>query len=159
MSLFYHIILAFSALTLLAGRQEEHATCKRLSGGVLVWLSVWSEVQIVCVCSSWCHCHRKTSSSLASFKTRLVLLFWYRLTQVVLEKRPLNGWRSSLSYHHHHHHHHHYHFICSVIQECKTYVHATEISRTEDPIWTLTAAFNQCMMFLIAHKWIISLHL
>jgi len=24
-------------------------------------------------------------------KSRLVLPFWYRLTQVVLEKRPLNG--------------------------------------------------------------------
>jgi len=33
----------------------------------------------------------KTPSSLASFKSRLVLLFWYRLTQVVLEKKPLNG--------------------------------------------------------------------
>jgi len=30
-------------------------------------------------------------SSLDSFKSGLVLLFWYRLTQVVLEKRPLNG--------------------------------------------------------------------
>jgi len=28
---------------------------------------------------------------LASVKSRLVLPFWYRLTQVVLEKRPLNG--------------------------------------------------------------------
>jgi len=36
---------AFSALTLLAGRQEGHPACKKLSGGVLVWLSVWSEVQ------------------------------------------------------------------------------------------------------------------
>ena len=35
--------------------------------------------------------HLKTSSSLASFKSRLVLLFWYRLTLVVLEKKPLNG--------------------------------------------------------------------
>ena len=26
--------------------------------------------------------------SLVSFKSRLVLRFWYRLTQVVLEKRP-----------------------------------------------------------------------
>ena len=26
------------------------------------------------------------------FKSRLVLPFWYRLTQVVLEKRPLNGY-------------------------------------------------------------------
>ena len=31
----------------------------------------------------------KTPSSLASFKSRLVLLFWYRLTQMVLEKMPL----------------------------------------------------------------------
>jgi len=30
-------------------------------------------------------------SSLALFKSRLVIPFWYRLTQVVLEKRPLNG--------------------------------------------------------------------
>ena len=30
--------------------------------------------------------HPKTPSSLASFKVRLVLPFWYRLTQVVLEK-------------------------------------------------------------------------
>ena len=35
--------------------------------------------------------HPKTLSSLASFKSRLVLHFWYRLTQIVLEKRPLNG--------------------------------------------------------------------
>ena len=36
--------------------------------------------------------HPKTPSSLvASFKSRLVQPFWYRLTQVVLEKRPLNG--------------------------------------------------------------------
>jgi len=35
--------------------------------------------------------HPKTPSSLATFKSRLVLHFWYRLTQVVLEKRVLNG--------------------------------------------------------------------
>jgi len=38
-------IHAFSALTLLVGRQEGHPACKKLSGGVLVWLSVCSEVQ------------------------------------------------------------------------------------------------------------------
>jgi len=38
-------IIAFSALTLLVGWQEEHPACKKLSGGVLAWLSVWSEVQ------------------------------------------------------------------------------------------------------------------
>jgi len=30
---------------LLVGRQEGHPACKKLSGGVLAWLSVWSEVQ------------------------------------------------------------------------------------------------------------------
>ena len=42
--------------------------------------------------------HPKILSSLASFKSRLVLSFLYRLTQVVLEKRPLNGCSSSSSY-------------------------------------------------------------
>ena len=36
---------AFSALSLLVGQQEGHLACKKLSGGVLAWLSVWSEVQ------------------------------------------------------------------------------------------------------------------
>jgi len=35
----------FSALTLLVGRQEGHPACEKLSGGVLAWLSVWSEMQ------------------------------------------------------------------------------------------------------------------
>jgi len=39
------IISAFSALTLLVGQQEVHLACKKLSGKVLAWLSVWSEVQ------------------------------------------------------------------------------------------------------------------
>ena len=37
--------IAFSALTLLVGRQKGHPACKKLSGGVLAWLSVWSELQ------------------------------------------------------------------------------------------------------------------
>ena len=78
---------AFSALMLLVGRQEGHSACKKLSGGVLAWLCVWSEVQ-TCIWPSWCHCH---SLSLASVKSRLVLPFWYRLTRVVPEIGPLNG--------------------------------------------------------------------
>jgi len=31
-------------LTLLAGQQEGHPACKKLTGGVLAWLSVWNEV-------------------------------------------------------------------------------------------------------------------
>ena len=60
-------------------------------------LSVWSEVQTVCIWSSWCHWFSKTPSPLASFKSRLVLPFLYRLTQAVLEKRSLNGYSSSSS--------------------------------------------------------------
>jgi len=36
---------ALSASMLLVGWQEGHPACKKLSGGVLAWLSVWSEVQ------------------------------------------------------------------------------------------------------------------
>ena len=60
---------------------------KNLSGGVLAWLSVWSEMQ-TCIWPSWCHCH---SLSLASVSSRLSLPFWYRLTRVVPDKGPLNG--------------------------------------------------------------------
>jgi len=42
-------ILAVSALTLLVGRQEGHPACKKLSGELLAWLSVWSKVQ-ACIC-------------------------------------------------------------------------------------------------------------
>ena len=47
---------SFSALTLLVGRQEGHQACK-LSDEVLAWLAVWSEVQMICIWFSWCHCH------------------------------------------------------------------------------------------------------
>ena len=78
--------LCFSVLTLLVGRQEGHPACKKLSGGVLAWLSVWSEMQ-TCIWPSWYHCHLLY---LASVKSRLVLPFWYWLTWVVPDKWPLN---------------------------------------------------------------------
>jgi len=37
---------AFSALTLLVGRQEGHLACKKLSGGMLAWLCIWFKCQI-----------------------------------------------------------------------------------------------------------------
>ena len=64
--LFFVFFGAFSALTLLVGWQEGHPACKKLSGGVLAWLSVWSEIQtwVVpdkgplngCVCVCVCVC-------------------------------------------------------------------------------------------------------
>ena len=84
--LFNVMCSAFSALTLLVGREEGHPACKKQSGGVMTWLSVWSEVQ-TCIWHSGCHCH---SLSIAPVKSRLVLPFWYRLTRVVPDKGPLN---------------------------------------------------------------------
>ena len=39
------VVYAFSALTLLVGRQEGHSACKKTEWWVLAWLSVWSKVQ------------------------------------------------------------------------------------------------------------------
>jgi len=41
--------------------QEEHLACKKLSEEVLAWLSVWSEVQTICIWSCWCHFYSITS--------------------------------------------------------------------------------------------------
>ena len=80
----YLCLQCFDAVGWAAGRASG---LKKLSGGVLAWLSVWSEVQ-TCIWPSWCHCH---SLSLAPVKSRLVLPFWYRPTWLVPEKGPLNG--------------------------------------------------------------------
>jgi len=77
--------MAFSALTLLVGRQEGHPACNKMSGGMLAWLSIWSEVQ-TCTQPSWWHCH---SPSLASVKCSLVLPFWYRFTTRVVSGKVL----------------------------------------------------------------------
>ena len=86
LQLVYASSSAFSALTLLVGQQEGHPVCKKLSGEVLVWLSVWSEVQTY-IWPSRCHCH---SLSLASVKSRLVFLSGTG-PRIVPEKGPLNG--------------------------------------------------------------------
>ena len=65
------VCYVFNALTLLVGQLEGHPACKKLSGGVLAWLSVGSEVQ-TCIWPSRCHCH---SLSVASVKSRFVLPF------------------------------------------------------------------------------------
>ena len=43
---------AFTVLMLLVRRQEGHPACKNLSGELLSWLFVWSELQIICIWSS-----------------------------------------------------------------------------------------------------------
>ena len=72
---------AFSALTLLVGRQEGHPACKKQSGGMLAWLSAWG---------ADLHIAQQMPLTLAiscSSKSRLVLAFlvlpfWYLLTRV-----------------------------------------------------------------------------
>ena len=50
-----------------------------------------NEVQIVCIMVQLMQQHPQTPLFLARYKFRRVLPVWYRLTQVVLKKRPLNG--------------------------------------------------------------------
>jgi len=55
--LYYIIYLfAFSSLTPLVGRQEGHPACKKLNGGVMAWLSVWSKVQTCRADATATHC-------------------------------------------------------------------------------------------------------
>jgi len=56
----------FSAFTLLIRYQEEHPACKKMSYQVLIW----SEVQTICMWSSWCHCQ----PMLASLKSKMIYL-------------------------------------------------------------------------------------
>jgi len=85
---FVYCALSFCALTLLVGWQEGHLACKKTE-----W---WGAGVVICL-ERGAHLHMAQlmplplTVSLASLKSRLVLPFWYRLTQVVLEKGPLNG--------------------------------------------------------------------
>ena len=69
----YICILALSALMLLVGQQEGHPACKKLSGGVLAWLSVCTLVQ-TCIWPRYCH-----SLSLASVKSTYDFLFNFNI--------------------------------------------------------------------------------
>ena len=72
-SIYHTYYITFSALILLVGRQEQHPACKRLSGEVLAWLSDWNEKQMICLWSSWCHCH-PIISCLIKIQTDLTFL-------------------------------------------------------------------------------------
>jgi len=73
--------MAFSALTLLAGQQERHPACKKLSGGVLAWFCLKQGADL--------HMAQLMPLPLTVScfsKIQIGLPFWYRRTRVVLEK-------------------------------------------------------------------------
>ena len=81
------IILDFSALMLLVGRQEGHPACKKLE-----W---WDAGVVIClVRGADLHMAQLMPLPLTVFcfsKIQIGLPFWYRPTRVVPEKGPLNG--------------------------------------------------------------------
>ena len=78
---------AFSALTLLVGRQEGHPACKKTE-----W---WGTGMVICL-EQGADLHMAQLMPLPLIvscfsKIQIGLPFWYRPTRVVLEKGPLNG--------------------------------------------------------------------
>ena len=43
------LIPASVLMTMLVACQDKHPACKKLRDEVLVWLSVWSKVQMICI--------------------------------------------------------------------------------------------------------------
>ena len=84
------IVIAFSALILFVGRQEQHMACKNWAmrcwcghlSGARCRLFAYGPADATAI--------PKTISSVASFKSKPVLPFWYCFTRVVLEMRPIN---------------------------------------------------------------------
>ena len=75
---------AFSALTLLVGRQEGHPACKNWVVGC--WHGVCLEQGADLHMAQLMPCHSLSLASVIGF-----LPFWYLLTWVIPEKEPLNG--------------------------------------------------------------------
>jgi len=78
---------AFSALTLLVGRQEGHPACKKTEwwgAGVVVCLERGADLHMAQL--------MPLPLTVCCFsKIQIGFTFWYRLTWVVLDKGPING--------------------------------------------------------------------
>jgi len=80
--IFIFFVIAFSALTLLVGRQEGHPAIKKTEwwvAGVVICLERGADLHMAQLMPL-------PLTVLASVKSRLFLPFWYRLTLVVPEK-------------------------------------------------------------------------
>ena len=93
LELFYGSV-AFSALTLLVLHQEQHWPVKIERWGV-GGVICGARCRLFAYGSADATAIPKPRHLLPHLNSRLVLPFWYRLTQVVLEKRPLNGYSIS----------------------------------------------------------------
>jgi len=69
------MLFAFSALTLLVGQQEGHPACKKLSGGMLVWLCQGQGADLHMV-----QLMPLPLTISCSSKSRLGLCFWFYLS-------------------------------------------------------------------------------
>jgi len=76
-------------LILLVGRQnsERASGLQKMSDEVLAWLSMWSKVQLICIWSSWCHCHLLISCFI---KIRIGLTFLTPAYPVGPGKKTIN---------------------------------------------------------------------
>jgi len=68
---------------------------RNLSDEVLAWLSVWNEVRVICMWSSWCHCHSVIS---CFFKIQIDLTFLVPTYLGCPRKEPINRVSVWLSY-------------------------------------------------------------
>jgi len=59
-----------------------------MSDEMLAWLSVWSEVQMICILSCCCHCHPVISCFI---KIQIGLTFLMPAYELSWKKRPWNG--------------------------------------------------------------------
>jgi len=79
--------MAFSALTLLVGRQEGHPACKKIEwwgAGMVICLELGADLHMAQL--------MPLPLTVSCFsEIQIGLPFWYRLTRVVPEKGPLNG--------------------------------------------------------------------
>jgi len=81
-----YFVTLFQCLDTWFGIRKIIRTVRNLSDQVC-WHGYLSRVRcMICMWSSWCHCHHIISGCI---KSRLIWPFWCWLTQVVLGKRPL----------------------------------------------------------------------
>jgi len=105
-SAFYSLVLCLQCFDTVGWASGRASGLYKLSDEVLVWLSVWSEVQIVCIWSSRCHCIPKPHHLLPHLNpdwfylsgTDLQLVAWHSGRTSVSGRRTFPVLRSTCSW-------------------------------------------------------------